>query len=103
MQATPELIQLLSRRLNAQIINRGQRSLGYGFITFANEADALSAVATLDKSEIDGRQVNVELAKPASVQVPRTPVEKVVAEPVLGEDGEPIKRAAKKSNRGVSF
>ncbi|GAA5840049.1 hypothetical protein JCM9279_002259, partial [Rhodotorula babjevae] len=48
----------------AQIIHRGTRSLGYGFVTYTNEADAAAAVSQLDKSEISGRQVNVEVAKP---------------------------------------
>ncbi|GAA5918252.1 hypothetical protein JCM8208_006285, partial [Rhodotorula glutinis] len=49
---------------DAQIIHRGTRSLGYGFVTYTNEADAAAAVSQLDKSEISGRQVNVEVAKP---------------------------------------
>lgn len=45
----------------------------YGFVTFSDEADAIKAVAALDKSEIAGRQVNVELAKPptATARAPR--------------------------------
>ncbi|POY74685.1 hypothetical protein BMF94_2447 [Rhodotorula taiwanensis] len=49
---------------DAQIIHRGTRSLGYGFVTFTSESDAAAAVSQLDKSEIAGRQVNVEVAKP---------------------------------------
>ncbi|SCZ88223.1 BZ3500_MvSof-1268-A1-R1_Chr2-1g04268 [Microbotryum saponariae] len=48
----------------AQVIMRGQRSRGYGFVTFASEAEATAAVAALDKSDLQGRQINVELAKP---------------------------------------
>lgn len=33
-------------------------------MTYTNEADAAAAVSQLDKSEISGRQVNVEVAKP---------------------------------------
>lgn len=47
-----------------QIIKRGTRSLGYGFVTFATEAEAQKAVSTLDKKEIAGREINVEGAKP---------------------------------------
>lgn len=36
----------------------------YGFVTFSTEADAIKAVSQLDKSELAGRQINVELAKP---------------------------------------
>lgn len=52
---------------DVQIILRGSRSLGYGFVTFENTDDAEKAVATTDKTEIEGRQVNVEIAKPAPV------------------------------------
>lgn len=64
-----------------------------------HEADALKAVAQLDKSEISGRQVNVEIAKPAAPVVPRAAAAPV--EEVLGEDGLPIPRAPKKAGRGV--
>lgn len=47
-----------------QIIKRGTRSLGYGFVTFATEAEAQKAVSSLDKKEIAGREINVEGAKP---------------------------------------
>lgn len=47
-----------------QIIKRGTRSLGYGFVTYATEAEAQKAVQTLDKKEIAGREINVEGAKP---------------------------------------
>ncbi|MBW0519736.1 hypothetical protein O181_059451 [Austropuccinia psidii MF-1] len=47
-----------------QIILRGSRSLGYGFVTFAAHEDAEKAVVATDKSEIDGRIINVEIAKP---------------------------------------
>ncbi|GAA5865727.1 hypothetical protein JCM1840_003234 [Sporobolomyces johnsonii] len=49
---------------DAQIIHRGSRSLGYGFVTYSSEDDAVKAVSQLDKSEIAGRQINVEVAKP---------------------------------------
>ena len=73
--------------------------ISYGFITFVNEADAVKAVETLDKSEIDGRQINVEMAKPATAPTPRAP-RAPAAEPVLGEDGLPVKRPSK-NNRAV--
>jgi RNA recognition motif-containing protein len=49
---------------DAQIILRGTRSLGYGFVTFANKDEAAAAVGKLDKTELGGRVVNVEIAKP---------------------------------------
>lgn len=41
--------------------------MGYGFVTFDKAEDAEKAVAALDKKEIEGRTVNVEIAKPAPV------------------------------------
>ncbi len=53
-------------RISANIITRGpqQRSLGYGFVEMESEEDANKAVQLLNKKEIDGRPVNVEVAKP---------------------------------------
>jgi len=50
--------------LSANIITRGRRSLGYGFVEFASEADAEKAVAAMNKAEIAGRPINVEVARP---------------------------------------
>lgn len=50
--------------VNANIITRGPRSLGYGFVEFATEQEAQNAVKVMDKKEVQGRQVNVELARP---------------------------------------
>lgn len=47
-----------------QLIKRGTRSLGYGFVTYETEAEAQKAVTMLNKKEIDGREINVEGAKP---------------------------------------
>jgi RNA recognition motif-containing protein len=49
---------------SANIITRGPRSLGYGFVEFENEKDAENAVKLMNKKEIDGRPINVEIAKP---------------------------------------
>jgi len=49
--------------ISANIITRGPRSLGYGFVEMDNEVDAENAVKLLDKKEIDGRPINVEVAK----------------------------------------
>jgi len=50
--------------IGANIIARGPRSLGYGFVEFDNEEDAQNAVKIMNKKEIDGRPINVEVAKP---------------------------------------
>jgi len=64
-----ELVQEFSaagKVISANIITRGpqQRSLGYGFVEMESEEDANKAVQLLNKKEIDGRPVNVEVAKP---------------------------------------
>lgn len=50
--------------MSANIITRGRRSLGYGFVEFATEADAAKAAEAMNKKEISGRAINVELARP---------------------------------------
>jgi len=49
--------------ISANIITRGPRSLGYGFVEMDSETDAENAVKLLNKKEIGGRPINVELAK----------------------------------------
>ena len=51
--------------LTAQVILRGTRSAGYGFVALATADAAQKAVQVLDKQELDGRQVIVEIAKPS--------------------------------------
>jgi len=51
--------------LSAQVILRGSRSAGYGFVALATAEAAQKAVEALDKKELDGRQVIVEVAKPS--------------------------------------
>ena len=43
----------------------GNRSAGYGFVSFTSAEAAQKAVELLDKKELDGRTVIVEVAKPA--------------------------------------
>lgn len=54
-----------SSSLSAQVILRGTRSAGYGFVALATSEAAQKAVEALDKKELDGRQVIVEVAKPS--------------------------------------
>jgi RNA recognition motif-containing protein len=54
----------VAKVISANIITRGPRSLGYGFVELDSEEDAQKAVAAMDKKTIDGRQINVEVAKP---------------------------------------
>ncbi|OJT13304.1 Single-stranded TG1-3 DNA-binding protein [Trametes pubescens] len=52
--------------LSAQVIMRsGNRSAGYGFVSLTTLEAAQKAVEVLDKQELDGRTVIVEVAKPA--------------------------------------
>jgi len=50
--------------VGANIIARGPRSLGYGFVEMETEEDAHRAVALLNNKRIDERPINVEVAKP---------------------------------------
>ncbi|KAF7776086.1 hypothetical protein Agabi119p4_4479 [Agaricus bisporus var. burnettii] len=51
--------------LSVQVIMRGQRSAGYGFVALTSEEAAQKAVDALNKKELDGRPVIIEIAKPA--------------------------------------
>jgi len=50
--------------ISANIITRGPRSLGYGFVEMDSEEDAQKAVQVMNKKEVNGRPINVEIAKP---------------------------------------
>ncbi|KAI0003011.1 hypothetical protein BJV74DRAFT_958225 [Russula compacta] len=51
--------------ISAQVIMRGNRSAGYGFVALSTAEAAQKAVEVLDKKQLDGRQIIVEIAKPA--------------------------------------
>jgi len=51
--------------LTAQVILRGTRSAGYGFVSLSSAEAAQKAVELLNKKELDGREVIIEIAKPA--------------------------------------
>jgi len=50
--------------LSCQVIFRGSRSAGYGFVAFNTAEAAEKAVDLLNKKELDGRTLIVEVAKP---------------------------------------
>ncbi|KAJ2400340.1 hypothetical protein GGI23_002092, partial [Coemansia sp. RSA 2559] len=50
--------------VDASIITRGPRSLGFGFVAFADEATLKKAIAALDGKELGGRTINVEATRP---------------------------------------
>ncbi|KAG9317201.1 hypothetical protein JVU11DRAFT_1394 [Chiua virens] len=51
--------------ISAQVILRGTRSAGYGFVAVSSAEAAQQAVESLNGQELDGRKVIVEIAKPA--------------------------------------
>jgi RNA recognition motif-containing protein len=56
---------------STNIIARGPRSLGYGFVEFEKAEDAAKSIGLMNKKEIDGRPVNVELARPRAELPPQ--------------------------------
>ncbi|CAO0789607.1 unnamed protein product [Mucor circinelloides] len=50
--------------VDATIITKQRRSLGYGFVTFETEQEAQKAAKDLDNTSLDGRDINVEVARP---------------------------------------
>jgi len=57
--------------ITANIITRGYRSLGYGFVEFETNEQAQNALNTLNKKNINGREINVELATPREEGAPK--------------------------------
>jgi len=51
--------------ISAQVILRGTRSAGYGFVALNSAEAAQKAVDHLNAHELDGRKVIIEIAKPA--------------------------------------
>ncbi|ELU41782.1 RNA recognition motif domain-containing protein [Rhizoctonia solani AG-1 IA] len=52
--------------LSSEVIHRGSRPAGYGFVTFKTLGAAEKAVTDLNDKELEGRPIIVQLAKPAS-------------------------------------
>jgi RNA recognition motif-containing protein len=62
--------------VEATIVTRGRRALGYGFITYATEAEATQAATELDKKVLDGRVIYLEVARPKkAVEAKKVPIE----------------------------
>ena len=49
--------------VSSNIITRGFRSLGYGFVEMESQAAAENAIRLLNKHPLDGREINLEIAK----------------------------------------
>ncbi|CAG8554653.1 10230_t:CDS:2 [Paraglomus occultum] len=63
----PELAEFFGKFgkvVKANIITRGTRSLGYGFVALETKEDAEKVIAELNREELGGRSINVEAAKP---------------------------------------
>lgn len=73
-RTTPETLGTLFGEAGAvkdvRIISKGNYSLGFAFVEMATEADAIKAVANVNKKELDGRVINVEIAKPRDPNAP---------------------------------
>ncbi|KAI9229828.1 MAG: hypothetical protein DHS80DRAFT_22021 [Piptocephalis tieghemiana] len=54
------------------IITRGVRSLGYGFVAFSTLAECEAAVSSLNGKTLDDRELNIQVAKP-KVEKPAKP------------------------------
>ena len=47
------------------------RSKGFGFVTFANDADADKAIAEMNEKDVEGRPMKVNEARPMEDRPPR--------------------------------
>ncbi|KAA6391765.1 MAG: hypothetical protein EZS28_012710, partial [Streblomastix strix] len=56
---------------NATIVAFNGRSRGYGFVTMKDESTAINALKALDKRDLDGRSINVEVARAEGDRRPR--------------------------------
>jgi RNA recognition motif-containing protein len=66
--------EIVGKVKTANIIAKGPKSLGYGFVEYETAEDAQKAVTQLNQKEIDGRKVNVESARPRTdTQAQRPP------------------------------
>ncbi|KAI9492273.1 hypothetical protein BDB00DRAFT_765678, partial [Zychaea mexicana] len=63
-EALTKFFESAGKVTEATIIMHGRRSLGYGFVAFETAAEAEKARKELNKKELEGREVNVEVAKP---------------------------------------
>ncbi|KAJ2547195.1 hypothetical protein GGH95_006678, partial [Coemansia sp. RSA 1836] len=55
---------------DARIITRGPRSLGYGFVAYADDATVNKAVEMKNQTELEGRTITVESARPMGESTP---------------------------------
>ncbi|OMJ27442.1 Single-stranded TG1-3 DNA-binding protein [Smittium culicis] len=73
-QSLTEAFDNVAKVKEARVLTRGRRSLGYGFVVFEDDVDLESAVASLSKMNLGGREINVEIARPIDKdRAPRPP------------------------------
>ncbi|KAJ6251461.1 eukaryotic translation initiation factor 4b/4h [Anaeramoeba flamelloides] len=58
---------------SANIVRRGERSLGYGFLEMSTHEGALKAIECLHQTIVDGREIIVEFADPNKAKRRRNP------------------------------
>ncbi|KAH7820101.1 putative RNA-binding region RNP-1 domain-containing protein [Monocercomonoides exilis] len=58
-----KLFETAGEVLEAVIISRGSRSLGYGFVNMKDNATAVAAIDKLNNTNLDGRPIRIELSK----------------------------------------
>ncbi|RCI02324.1 hypothetical protein CU098_009722 [Rhizopus stolonifer] len=50
--------------VDAIVVKKYNRPKGFGFVAFATLAEAEKAIKDLDKKELDGREISIQIAKP---------------------------------------
>jgi len=78
--------------VQASIITRGIRSLGYGFVAFSTANECQVAVDKLHKKLFGDREINVEIAKPKSEIAAARKERQEGAAPVKGSSGSSSRR-----------
>ncbi|KAL2916204.1 hypothetical protein HK105_204295 [Polyrhizophydium stewartii] len=82
--------------LEAQLIRRQGRSLGFGFVSFANKGEADLAIELFNQKELEGRVLNVELAQ----SKPHVAAEGTAAAAEGGAEAKKARRPRKKNAGG---
>eukprot|EP01128_Nolandella_sp_AFSM9_P007057 TRINITY_DN376_c1_g1_i1.p1 TRINITY_DN376_c1_g1~~TRINITY_DN376_c1_g1_i1.p1 ORF type:complete len:265 (+),score=90.58 TRINITY_DN376_c1_g1_i1:65-796(+) len=83
-----ELFSEAGTVVNASIITRGRRALGYGFVDMSSPEEAVKAVELLHGRELHERVIKVEVAKDPATNVKKTRKPKESGEEGETEEGE---------------
>eukprot|EP00478_Filoreta_tenera_P000464 GABV01000466.1.p1 GENE.GABV01000466.1~~GABV01000466.1.p1 ORF type:complete len:374 (-),score=143.02 GABV01000466.1:113-1168(-) len=68
---------------------RNKRSRGYGFVLFAQDAEATAARDALDGSDVEGRPIAIEIARSEGPREPKPRAEPAAAAPAAGDAKQP--------------